>query len=434
MSSKPFFSVVMPTRNRAKLLPTAIESVLQQDFEDFELIISDNFSEDNTQEVVSSFDDRRIRYVKTPASLPIDDSFEFALSHVSGKYMTMLPDDDVYTISRLKTGFKIIEDTKTKLLVHKGACYYPDINIKNKPSNLMTIGWFSNLSTSIESKKVVGNFYNKLPDKYYAQSISLPAPFFYSTFPVMINAFYDSEILNLLRTRVPKLFKTRSGDLYLGILFLNQIKDYIYHDAPLEIGRMHSEQTTTRAKANGLNASATSTEAETLFKNVPFKEWTERNVYMDILLEALKDDPSGIGKDTNFNWENYYQICLEDIYNAGNSGVYTDDQVQQLIAHLNELPAELKSNALNAPQNITSKNIFNKALRRVLLSSPVTRIKFLFSKNPDFLYNRSLMLVDSDKTNDLLFYSQLMSEAFIEEIGKFWLGKTKAVPDNWKLY
>jgi len=60
----PFFSVCIPTYNRANFLPQAIESVLAQDFTDFELIICDNASTDNTQEVVEKYQDKRIRYCR----------------------------------------------------------------------------------------------------------------------------------------------------------------------------------------------------------------------------------------------------------------------------------------------------------------------------------------------------------------------------------
>ncbi|HEX8639024.1 MAG TPA: glycosyltransferase family 2 protein, partial [Pyrinomonadaceae bacterium] len=66
---KPFFSVVIPTRNRAQLLKHAIQSVLDQTFTDFEVIVSNNFSVDNTKEVVNSYADERVRYFEAPRSL-----------------------------------------------------------------------------------------------------------------------------------------------------------------------------------------------------------------------------------------------------------------------------------------------------------------------------------------------------------------------------
>jgi glycosyltransferase involved in cell wall biosynthesis len=92
--SAPLFSVIIPTRNRGHLLRFALRCVLDQRCGDLEVIVSDNDSADSTREVVSEFSDPRIRYVKTPKTLHMPDSWEFALSHATGRYVTFVSDDD----------------------------------------------------------------------------------------------------------------------------------------------------------------------------------------------------------------------------------------------------------------------------------------------------------------------------------------------------
>jgi len=65
---KPFFSVVIPTYNRAEKLRRTIESVLAQSFRNFEVLVMDDGSTDNTEAVVESFDDSRVRYEWAPNS------------------------------------------------------------------------------------------------------------------------------------------------------------------------------------------------------------------------------------------------------------------------------------------------------------------------------------------------------------------------------
>ncbi|MBC6445398.1 MAG: glycosyltransferase family 2 protein, partial [Alphaproteobacteria bacterium GM202ARS2] len=65
-SRQPIISVILPTYNRAKLLPVAITSIIEQTFTDWELIIVDDASTDNTLDVINAFTtaDPRIRYYR----------------------------------------------------------------------------------------------------------------------------------------------------------------------------------------------------------------------------------------------------------------------------------------------------------------------------------------------------------------------------------
>ena len=69
MSQRPYFTIAIPTYNRAAFLREAINSALNQTNLDFELIISDNASTDDTQTVVASIKDERLHYVRQPANL-----------------------------------------------------------------------------------------------------------------------------------------------------------------------------------------------------------------------------------------------------------------------------------------------------------------------------------------------------------------------------
>lgn len=60
----PTVSIIIPTYNRARLIGRSIKSVLNQTYQDFEIIVVDDGSTDNTEEVVSSFNDERIRHIR----------------------------------------------------------------------------------------------------------------------------------------------------------------------------------------------------------------------------------------------------------------------------------------------------------------------------------------------------------------------------------
>jgi len=88
------FSILLPTRNRLDLLKYAIESVRRQDYPDWEIIVSDNASEDDIRGYIASLEEPRISLVRTPSFVPVTDNWNNALKHATGDYVLMLGDDD----------------------------------------------------------------------------------------------------------------------------------------------------------------------------------------------------------------------------------------------------------------------------------------------------------------------------------------------------
>jgi glycosyltransferase involved in cell wall biosynthesis len=92
----PVVSIVMPTFNRAHLLPRAIKSVLHQTYQQFELIIVDDGSSDNTPEVIKSFTDPRINYIRFNDNRGQSIALNEGLNASKGLYITFLDDDDEF--------------------------------------------------------------------------------------------------------------------------------------------------------------------------------------------------------------------------------------------------------------------------------------------------------------------------------------------------
>ena len=88
-------TIAIPTFNRSRYIGKAIESVLEQTYQDFELLVIDNASTDNTEDVVHSFMDKRIRYVKNEKNIGIIGNWNKCVQLSSGKYLTILGDDDI---------------------------------------------------------------------------------------------------------------------------------------------------------------------------------------------------------------------------------------------------------------------------------------------------------------------------------------------------
>lgn len=88
-------SIVLPTYKRAHLLPLAIKSVLAQTYPDWELVVLSDNSPDNTEEVVKSFDDPRIRYFRNDPNLRLPRTLNRGFSLAQGDYLTWTSDDNM---------------------------------------------------------------------------------------------------------------------------------------------------------------------------------------------------------------------------------------------------------------------------------------------------------------------------------------------------
>ena len=118
------FSVLLPTRNRLDLLSYAIETVRRQDYSDWEIIVSDNFSEEDIASYVRSLNDPRIKYFRTDAFIPVTDNWNNALEQSAGDYIIMLGDDDGLMKGYFSTLGHVIEKYDAPDLIYTSAYLY----------------------------------------------------------------------------------------------------------------------------------------------------------------------------------------------------------------------------------------------------------------------------------------------------------------------
>ena len=107
----PAVSVIIPTYNRAEFLRLAITSVLNQTFQDFEIIVVDDASEDHSHEVVSDFNDKRIKYIRHEANKRVSAARNTGVLSASGDYIAFLDDDDEWLPGKLQIQVTLLEDS-----------------------------------------------------------------------------------------------------------------------------------------------------------------------------------------------------------------------------------------------------------------------------------------------------------------------------------
>ncbi len=134
--NSPRVSVLIPTYEYARFLPEAIESVLAQDFQDFELIIADDASKDNTVEVCRTYTERdsRIRFVRHERNLGLVDNWNWCLRQARGKYIKFLfADDRLNHPSALRRLVDVLEQHPEMALVTSSRLI---INAQSNPISL----------------------------------------------------------------------------------------------------------------------------------------------------------------------------------------------------------------------------------------------------------------------------------------------------------
>lgn len=101
-NEKPIVSVILPTYNRAHLVGRAINSVLNQTYQDFEIIVVDDGSTDDTKEVINSFTDTRIRYIKHQQNKGGSAARNTGIKLANGKYIAFQDSDDEWLPQKLE--------------------------------------------------------------------------------------------------------------------------------------------------------------------------------------------------------------------------------------------------------------------------------------------------------------------------------------------
>lgn len=130
------FSVIINCKNSEEYLEIAIQSVLNQSFKKFELIIVDNNSNDKTEIICKSFYDARIRYFNTKKNLNLGEARNFGIKKAKGNYIGFLDSDDYWNKDKLK---KTLNQFKYKNVVFA----YSNVNYFN---NILTSKLYSNVA------------------------------------------------------------------------------------------------------------------------------------------------------------------------------------------------------------------------------------------------------------------------------------------------
>lgn len=134
--AEPLVSIGLPVRNGERTLDTAVRSVLAQDYDRIELVISDNASDDGTEEVCRQFarSDPRIRYIRQPHDIGLVPNFNAVLHAARGTYFRWIGDDDWLTPGYVSRCAAVLAaDPELVLVTTQQAHVEPDGSVETAP-------------------------------------------------------------------------------------------------------------------------------------------------------------------------------------------------------------------------------------------------------------------------------------------------------------
>jgi glycosyltransferase involved in cell wall biosynthesis len=219
MARANFFSVIIPTKNRSHIVGFAIESVLHQTFDDYEIIVSDNDdSSIKTRDAVKVYSDSRIKYFRTSGDLSMPDNWEFALTKASGQFVTILQDKQVLYPNSLELLHEAISSGHGPIIIWNSDKFddtvSPPVLIRHNGSGKIN---------SMSSDLVVSRLVNKGVR--------------FKELPRLINSCISNDFVKFIQneTVLKRFFDVCCPDFVAAFVQLNFIDNISYIDRSLNI-------------------------------------------------------------------------------------------------------------------------------------------------------------------------------------------------------
>ncbi|MEQ9359157.1 glycosyltransferase family 2 protein [Coleofasciculus chthonoplastes] len=239
MDSAIKFSVIIPTRQRPDTLEHCLKTVTAQKYHNLDIIVSDNFSEDHTDKLIRSYQqkDSRIKYLNTGKRVSMSHNWEFALSHVKDGWVTIIGDDDALLPSAISRVSSIIQNNNNVYAVQSSLCKYSWPSLNSNRNSYFTVPikkgyeirdckkWLLKVMNGTAS-------YDQLPMLYQGGFVSM-------------------DIINKLKKEDAKgiFYKSMIPDVYSAIALALFLDKYLYLYEPLAInGASHHSTGTSHFK------------------------------------------------------------------------------------------------------------------------------------------------------------------------------------------
>ena len=130
------YTVIIPVKNGAETIEHAVRTCLRQTYANFDIVVSDNCSNDGTRQVIERMTDPRVRYINPGRRLSMSGNFEYALAHVEPGFVMFIGADDGLMPDAVERVSRIAGQTGTKAIASRMATYvwpnFPDPTIRGR--------------------------------------------------------------------------------------------------------------------------------------------------------------------------------------------------------------------------------------------------------------------------------------------------------------
>lgn len=222
----PLFTVIIPQKDRAEYMYHTLRTCMIQDYPNFEVIVSDDCSEDDSVEVISKLaeQDHRVKLFAHKEHLGMRDNFEFALNQVRPGYVMALGGDDGLVPGCIWRMYEILKESGKQLLAWPPATFgYPS---KEGGRNIFYMNRKKKSGIKIIKSS---DFLNKITKTFNYQIDE--CPMFY------MKGVASTELVNRVKSRTSdgSFYYCPTPDGFSGVVLAGEVEDYAFVEEPLSI-------------------------------------------------------------------------------------------------------------------------------------------------------------------------------------------------------
>ncbi len=291
---------------------------MAQQYSDYEVIVSDNCSTDDTRDVVEEYVRPGLSYVKTPRPMTMSDHWEWALDHAKGEFVTFLCDDDAVSPLLLTRVAEVIRWKNPSVVALKAGLYVYDTWHDNGKRNSLVAQPFSGEALKCNGKLVLSEMFARLQ---------------YWDTPRANNAFFRKEVIHSIRKRAGRFCLPPAPDFSAACMVLATNDTYILLDQPLLLFGVSEESTGSCQYYRRGNASQQFLEecGAGMFRLSPIRTYCVTNLIAESFMRAIEAMPQEF-RNLKVDLASQYICCREDLVRLAEHGVDVASELQELEA------------------------------------------------------------------------------------------------------